>query len=431
MAQLALFHVLVLLSLLLKNYRVKFALCVPRWKGDVSVPWDVFDHGFHSPVATIFCNWFYFIFPLYFTFFILTLFLCASCAGFFLIMTHFQAYWVLLGAMFYRNISLDAQPPKGGLGVSDGQVWVLTGHHPLHLPVQHAASGKNTFSGGLRPISSSGQVRTMPPLPSGYDTYSDTSWPAPSKDAPSPRPVLSAPHQPPRLPPHPPPTCSRTPCPPLPPTCPLSPPPAVVQTQLCLALVEVKCASLSPFLCLLLFSEERGEASFAVCHFTAWHLRCLPKCRHPGWSQWVSRSSHVIWSLLPGACGWGPLPNVLRHPLARPLCSSLHRRLPQPAVGAASWLTVSCCSGKLSWCVLMISHPSLFSLEPWVLKHFTPQLACLWLSLLSVTLSLLDYFSLFCDIFSLDLLCNIKFSNHFLNLFPVLYLFVNSILFLH
>lgn len=38
-AQLALFRVLVLLSLLLlKNYRVRFGLCVPRWEDNVSVP---------------------------------------------------------------------------------------------------------------------------------------------------------------------------------------------------------------------------------------------------------------------------------------------------------------------------------------------------------------------------------------------------------
>lgn len=89
-------------------------------------------------------------------------------------------------------------------------------------------------------------------------------------------------------------------------------------------------------------------------------------------------------------------------------------------------------SGKFSWYVLVISHPALFSLQPRVFRHFTPQrrvydsvspglflTLCFVIHVLEASLDL-----------SLELLRDIKFSTHIFNFFLVLCLFVNSILFL-
>lgn len=151
---------------------------------------------------------------------------------------------------------------------------------------------------------------------------------------------------------------------------------------LCLALVELKCVSLSPFLCFC--SWRRGGSLPFYCMTARLSSSCgseasvVPDPRM--WSRLfltgLSRgsSSKCPWTPTGRACMW-----------------LVTARLLQPGVGATSWLTSSFCSGKFSWYVLMMSHPSLFFLKPWVLRMYSSE-ACLWLSLLLIShLSVLWY----------------------------------------
>lgn len=361
-------------------------MCLSVWKGRVSVPEHVFG-PFSLPLwphcsASISFP-FSFLFILYFSF---VLYFCVNPVV--------VSFWLWL-IVKYSESSLD-QLFIGNSVWRPGWVWAmdpstqagmgtLTCSAPFHLPLQvHLPWWLE-----LCFLSMPSEARCQP-FPSGFGTDSKVLWPTACQGFPTPRLVwfrLTA--------------VSR------------------------LDSLELKCVLLSPFLCLFLFSEERGQFAIllhdASVVFQLWV-----------WSQSGSRSSHVILSLLAWAFWWVPLPSALRLPLARSACGWL-----QPDFLSLDWeqshdsqllSALGNFPGMSSWLVTLLCF------------LWSPECSdTLLLSSMFMTLSLLAYFSSFCFVihvledssdFSLKLICDIKFRTHIFNFFPVLYLFVNSILFL-